>query len=185
MVDRDESMVIRPATVADAEVVARLGAETFMETFGHLYTPQDLAAFLAASRTASFYADLLRDPAVFILLAVSRADERAIGYAVAGNCKLPVPDLERQAGEVRELYVLAEFQKHKLGTKLLTAALDWLDAQQRTPLYVGVWSGNEGAQRLYARFGFEKVGEYGFAVGDQVDREYILKRMELEVANTH
>lgn len=55
MVDRDESMVIRPATVADAEVVARLGAETFMETFGHLYTPQDLAAFLAASRTASFY----------------------------------------------------------------------------------------------------------------------------------
>jgi RNA polymerase sigma factor (sigma-70 family) len=36
----------RPATLADAPALAALGAETFIAAFGHLYTPEDLAAFL-------------------------------------------------------------------------------------------------------------------------------------------
>ena len=32
-------------------------------------------------------------------------------------------------------------------------------------LWIGVWSENLGAQRFYARYGFEKVGEYEFSVG--------------------
>jgi RimJ/RimL family protein N-acetyltransferase len=39
-----------------------------------------------------------------------------------------------------------------------------------------VWSENHGAQRFYAREGFEKVGEYGFKVGRTVDHEFILRR---------
>jgi RimJ/RimL family protein N-acetyltransferase len=54
--------------------------------------------------------------------------------------------------------------------------LEWLAAQGYSPLYVGVWSGNSGAQRLYGRFGFEKIGEYDFPVGEHLDREYILRR---------
>jgi RimJ/RimL family protein N-acetyltransferase len=42
---------------------------------------------------------------------------------------------------------------------------------------VGVWSENVGAQRLYARYGFEKIGEYDFPVGAQLDREFILKQV--------
>jgi diamine N-acetyltransferase len=58
----------------------------------------------------------------------------------------------------------------------LSQALAWLDARGRLPLYVGVWSQNLGAQRLYGRFGFHKVGEYDFPVGRHVDREFILER---------
>jgi diamine N-acetyltransferase len=39
-----------------------------------------------------------------------------------------------------------------------------------------VWSENLGAQRFYGRYGFDKVGEYGFVVGKTIDREFILKR---------
>jgi hypothetical protein len=39
-----------------------------------------------------------------------------------------------------------------------------------------VWSENHGAQRLYARYGFDKIGEYGFPVGQTIDREFILKQ---------
>lgn len=38
---------IRRATVEDAQVLSDLAARTFTETFGHLYPPEDLAAFLA------------------------------------------------------------------------------------------------------------------------------------------
>jgi ribosomal protein S18 acetylase RimI-like enzyme len=54
--------------------------------------------------------------------------------------------------------------------------LEWLSAQGHTPIYIGVWSENYGAQRFYWRYGFNKVGEYGFRVGGTVDHEFILKR---------
>ena len=40
-------MILRPATIADAPALAKLGAETFVAAFGHLYREKDLAAFLA------------------------------------------------------------------------------------------------------------------------------------------
>ena len=49
------------------------------------------------------------------------------------------------------------------------------DVGPRT-LWIGVWSENYGAQRLYARHGFEIVGEYSFMVGDHADRELITRR---------
>lgn len=166
---------LRLATAADVPAIARLGAATFVETFGSMYAPEDLSAFLSGSRSETVYAALLQEQDVSIWLAELEG-AGPVGYAVAGNCKLPVANLEAEAGEVRELYVLADYQQHRLGTQLLTAALQWLAARNRAPLYVGVWSENYGAQRLYGRFGFEKAGEYDFPVGCHVDREFILKQ---------
>ena len=167
--------IIRRAGAADAQALSVLGAATFTETFAYLYAPEDLAEFLSRSHSPAAYGKLLADPAVATWLALA-ADGEAIGYAVAGSCKLPVKHLEERAGEIRQLYVLARCQKLHLGTRLLVTTLDWLAAGRRDPLYVGVWSENLGAQRLYARFGFEKVGEHGFPVGRQIDREFILRR---------
>ena len=54
-------------------------------------------------------------------------------------------------------------------------SLDWLEKPGRM-LWIGVWSENFGAQKLYGRLGFEKVGEYEFPVGGTRDREFILRR---------
>lgn len=171
----DTGAVIRPAKSADIPALARLATATFTETFGQLYAPEDLTAFLAEARTESAYARLLSDPEVFVCLATEQGGV-PIGYVVAGGCKLPVENLEPAAGEIRELYVRADQHNRRLGSRLLTSALEWLAARRRSPVYVGVWSGNTGAQRLYGRFGFEKVGEYDFPVGRQMDRELILRR---------
>lgn len=166
---------IRRALLSDAPALAELGAATFTETFAYLYAPDDLAEFLATSHSQTAWERHLSDPAVAIWLAgVNGAPP--VGYVVAGSCKLPVRDLEDNAGEIRQLYVRAAYHGHGLGTKLLVTALDWLAAVKRSPLYVGVWSQNYGAQRLYGRFGFEKVGEYEFAVGRQRDQEFILRQ---------
>jgi ribosomal protein S18 acetylase RimI-like enzyme len=166
---------IRRATPADVPALAELGAATFVETFGHLYTREDLADFLASGHSPAYYERALAEPGAAFWIA-GRAGEPPLGYAVAGPCKLPVPALEPGAGEIRRLYVRAAGQGDGLGSRMLAMALDWLVAQRHAPLYVGVWSGNTGAQRLYQRFGFAKVGEYEFPVGRQLDREFILKR---------
>ena len=173
--DTVSSPTIRRATSGDTAALAELGATTFVEAFGHLYTKEDLAAFLAKAHAEATYRRLIEDPNAAIWLATT-GSAPPIGYVVAGSCKLPVKDLEPSAGEIRQLYVRAGVQTHGVGSRLLVTALDWLAAQRRTPLYVGVWSENLGAQRLYQRFGFEKIGEYRFAVGKQLDLEFILKQ---------
>jgi ribosomal protein S18 acetylase RimI-like enzyme len=166
---------IRRATPIDAQSLAVLGATTFTETFGHLYPPKDLQAFLLASHSVDAWARALADPHRAVWIA-SLADASAIGYLTVGPCKLPVENREPTAGEIQQLYVLAKHHNLRLGTRLMELGLEWLIAQGRTPLYIGVWSENPGAQRFYGRYGFYKVGEYGFPVGDIVDREFILKR---------
>ncbi len=170
-----DDLSIRRARGEDAIALAALGRATFVETFGHLYAHEDLAAFLGSVHSAATYERLLSQPEIAIWLA-GPVDRQYVGYLVAGPCKLPVPDREESAGEIRQLYLRRAAQGRGLGTRLLVTAFEWLAANGRAPLYVGVWSQNFGAQRLYYRHGFEKIGEYDFPVGRHLDREFILKR---------
>ena len=52
----------------------------------------------------------------------------------------------------------------------------WMEANTDGPLWIGVWSGNLKAQKLYAAHGFEKAGEYQYPVGAWMDDEFILRR---------
>ena len=165
---------VRRATEKDAGALAHLAETTFTETFGHLYPPEDLTAYVASTYTEETSLRTLRDSRMAYWLAGAEG-EPAAGFALAGYCKLPVPNLEPTAGELRQLYVRSAHQNQRLGTQLFAAALAWLEAHY-SPLYVGVWSENRGAQRFYGRYGFVKIGEYGFPVGRTVDREFILKR---------
>jgi diamine N-acetyltransferase len=168
------SAVIRRATPNDASALAALGAATFSETFGHLYPPEDLQAFLTTHSVAA-WDSVLRDQRTAVWTAELN-DGTQVGYIVVGPCKLPVESCEPTAGEIKQLYVLARHHNLRLGTRLMELGLEWLAVQQRNPIYIGVWSENYGAQRFYARYGFSKVGEYGFRVGNTVDHEFILKR---------
>ena len=167
-------LTIRRATTADAETLAGLGARTFAETFGHLYPPDDLAAFLAdAHGLARTQADLA-DPRQAIWIAEAAGEP--VGYALAGPCALPHPDVDDTCGELKRLYLLKAWQNGGTGARLFEAAEAWLLAQGATSLWIGVWSQNFGAQRFYARRGYRKVGEYDFPVGRTLDREFILRR---------
>ena len=99
-----------------------------------------------------------------------------IGYVTACPAHLPHPDVAPGDGEVQRLYILRGHQGGGHGTTLLRTALEWLERDGPRTLWIGVWSENYGAQRFYARHGFEIVGEYSFMVGDHADREFITRR---------
>jgi GNAT superfamily N-acetyltransferase len=165
---------IRRAGPADAEALSAIGTATFVETFGHLYPPSDLAAFLAEAYGLERTRADLADPrkASWIV----EAGGQVVGYALAGPCALPHPGVTPACGELKRLYLLEAWQNGGLGRRLFDETLAWLQSAGPRAVWIGVWSGNHGAQRFYGRQGFDKVGEYGFHVGNTVDREYILKR---------
>lgn len=170
------SATIRRAGLADAETLSAIGAETFAETFGHLYPPEDLAYFLAHAYSLDSTLADLNDPTRAAWLVED--DGRAVGYALAGLCTLPHPDVTDDCGELKRIYLRKSHQGGGLGGRLLATSLSWLERAGPRQLWIGVWSENYGAQRLYGRLGFEKVGEYFFDVGETHDLEFILRRRQ-------
>jgi ribosomal protein S18 acetylase RimI-like enzyme len=165
---------IRRAVAADAPAVAAIGAATFAETFAHLYPPEDLQHFLSTAHCLEAATADLSDPAKAIW--VVEADGRTIGYALAGPCDLPHPDVTPACGELKRIYVEKASQGGGLGVRLMEETLAWLERDGPRRLWIGVWSQNLGAQKLYQRYGFEKIGEYEFRVGASRDHEFILRR---------
>ncbi|MDP3855890.1 GNAT family N-acetyltransferase [Phenylobacterium sp.] len=166
--------IIRRARLDEAEIVADIGARTFRETFAHLYDPGDLAEFLADAYSLERTRADLADPTKAIWLV--ETDGVVIGYALAGPCGLPHPDVTTACGELKRLYLVKGAQNGGAGGRLFAQTLAWLLQDGPRDLWIGVWSENYGAQRFYERHGFSRVGEYGFQVGSTTDREFILRR---------
>lgn len=169
------SLTIRRATLDDAAALSRIGIETFDETFGHLYPPEDLARFFASAYGLEKTRRDLADPDKAAWLVES--DGKVVGHALAGPCDLPHPDVTPSCGELKRLYILKAYHGGGTGTRLLNTVFDWLLEKGPRTLWIGVWSENYGAQRLYGRMGFEKVGDYIFPVGATQDREFILRKL--------
>lgn len=167
-------MRIRRATLDDAEAVTRIASATFTETFGHLYPDEDLRDFLVETYSIERARIVLAHPDYAIWLLDHEGE--VIGHAAAGPCGLPHPQVQPGDGELKRLYLLKAHQSCGWGSRLFETALQWLERDGPTTLWIGVWSENFGAQRFYARYGFEKVGEYEFPVGRVRDLEFILRR---------
>src|SRR5688572_22178246 len=108
MHDEASFPIIRRAALEDAEQLAQLGAATFTETFGHLYPPEDLQSFLLSAHSVDNWRKTLADPNIAVWVAEVESG-RKIGFIGVGTCKLPVHSLEATAGEIQQLYVLAEY----------------------------------------------------------------------------
>ena len=165
---------LRIANTADATALSLLGAETFRDTFGAMYPPEDLAAFLEEMHTPEAWSKLLTKPDHRTWIA--EVGTQPVAYAVAGPCKLPHPEVTPSAGELQRLYVHRSQQGSGLGKQLFEETMRWLEAEGRRPIWIGVYSENHRAQNLYLSRGFQKVGEYEFPVGKTRDREFILRR---------
>ncbi len=168
------SFALRRAGRADAPAVAALFHRSFTATFGHLYPPEDLAAFLATCPEERFAAELA-DPGFATLLGEDAAG-RLLGYSTIGPQALGLPATARRRIVLRQLYLEEEAKGSGLAQALLSWALDEASARGFDEILLTVWIGNQRARRLYEAFGFREIGRYPFHVGATVDDDRILAR---------
>lgn len=164
------TIAFRPATPTDAPLLAELGAATFVETFGHLYRPEDLATFLRV-HTAESWAGELDDPRYAVT--IGEADGAAVAYAKLGPAKLPFTPLDG-AIELRQFYVRAPHHGSGVAATMMAWVVGEARAREATALYLSVFVDNARARRFYERHGFERVGSYAFMVGEQADEDDVM-----------
>ena len=155
-------------------MLCALAERTFVETFGHLYPPQDLADYLASAYPPELQRRQLQsgDYAAWLL----EVGGEPVGFAFAGPCGLPHAEVQPGDLELKRLYLRRSQQNGGWGAKLFAEAEDWMRRNGPAAIWIGVWSGNEGAQRFYARHGYLKAGEYLYPVGEARDLEFILRK---------
>ena len=169
-------MILRPATAADIAALSQLGIDSFVAKFGQLYSPQDLAAFLDETHSHDALAAELANPDRLYRL----AEEGGVllGYAKLGlKCGFPDHARGSKVLELKQLYTAANATGSGVGGALMDWAMAEVRARGADEVQLSVFSGNGGAQRFYARYGFEKVADHTFRVGEQLDHEYLFARM--------
>ena len=164
-------MIYRDATEADLPAIDALFRESFTATFGHLYDPEDLAAFFAGFTPEAWAAEFAQADLDFHL-----AED---GEGLAGFVKISDLEMPAEAGdcpiELRQLY-LAERAK---GSGAAQTLIEWAIAQARArgakEMWLSVYVDNHRARRFYERYGFEDRGPYAFMVGDHADEDRMMR----------
>ncbi len=167
-------MILRDALPDDAEPLGELGRAAFCAAFEHLYHPADLAAFLEQVYAPAAVAGDIADPAIMHQLAVDEGSG-----ALTGFVKLKHPGGYPGHSDAANPLTLAQLYTApaRCGEGIGAALMDWALAQARArgadAVQLSVWSENYGAQRFYQRYGFTKIADIDFYVGNTRDDEFL------------
>jgi ribosomal protein S18 acetylase RimI-like enzyme len=170
-------MMLRDATAQDAPALAALGRRAFCASFAHLYCAEDLNTFLEASHTEAKVVAEVVDPGMRVRLALDE-DGQLLGF-----CKLVMasgwPEHARTSRviELKQLYTDPAVTGRGIGAALMDWAVVEAIAFGAGEIQLSVYSENPGAQRFYARYGFAKVADIHFMVGNQRDEEYLFAKV--------
>lgn len=170
-------MILREATPADVSALSALAIASFNAKFAHLYSTENLTAFLTENLSEpAITAELVNPGRVYRL---AEGDDGALlGYAKIGlTCGFPDHARGSRVMELKQLYTAPEATGKGIGGALMDWAMDQFAARAADEAQLSVYAHNEGAHRFYRRYGFDKVADITFKVGDQLDPEFLFAQM--------
>jgi ribosomal protein S18 acetylase RimI-like enzyme len=165
---------IRNASIEDAALLASLGREAFLRTFGDQNTPEDMALYLNASFGEAIQSAEIRQPGSLFLIA--EIEGQPAGYARLLSGSMDTCIKGRQVIELVRLYAMERWIGKGIGSALMQACLEEGRQQGHDVIWLGVWEKNQRAIAFYQRWGFEVVGTHVFMLGEDIQTDFIMQR---------
>ena len=169
-------LIIRQASVVDAQVLTDLAYTTFWDAFAHhpKNAPDDLNHYMRqAFNQEQLAAELADEKNIFL---IAELDGEAAGYS-----KIIIDNIEPgiTADRPIELSRLYSHQKHLgqgVGQSLMDACFERAREEGRDVMWLGVWEYNPRAQRFYEKNGFRVVGSHVFQLGKDAQTDLLMQR---------
>lgn len=174
-----ETISIRLARPADATPLSILGARTFSDTFGPYTPPADLATYLATAYTPERQAAEISDVNGVMLVVETNPVEGTpilIGYAYLGRGSTPAVVTGPDPLELKRFYIDVPWHGRGVAHTLMQKVLQYAAQLRARTLWLGVWEHNTRAFAFYRKYGFQRVGEHVFPVGNDPQVDWLLVR---------
>lgn len=167
-------MTIRPLTTADIPALRALAIRIYSETFGHLNSPENLAAFIESDYSVARFEEEFRQPGSLYYFA--EEDGNVLGYLRLRDSHEVDHLLGPNTIELHRIYVDGQYHGMNVGNALMEFAINIAKEKKVDWLWLGVWEKNPRAQRFYERWGFEKFSEHIFQMGDDAQTDWLLRK---------
>ena len=165
---------IREATSEDAVMIAQLSRSTFYETFAADNTKEDMDKFMTEQFTEESLTKEVGSAGNVFLLAY--ADGNVAGYARLRERSDRLLDYKPTI-EIARIYTKQEYIGKGIGAKLMERCIAYARMLEKQVVWLGVWEKNQRAIEFYLKFGFEKFGEADFVLGNDVQRDWLMKKV--------
>jgi diamine N-acetyltransferase len=166
---------IRIATIEDAEILAKIGWQSFHEAFAEhpKNDPDDMKIYMdEAFDVETISAELSEKDSVWF---IAEAEGEAIGYAKLKTNSREEGILGKNPIELCRLYNLQKFIGNGYGKALMLKCLEFARENGHDTFWLGVWEFNYNAQKFYAKFGLEKCGEHVFQLGSDPQTDWLME----------
>jgi GNAT superfamily N-acetyltransferase len=165
---------IRFAGIDEADLVALISRQTFYDTFAAQNSKENMDMHMAQYYATEIIRAELEDPCHVFLLAYE--DDRLAGYAKMNeHFKEESKDLDKPI-EIERIYSVKEMIGKGVGKKLMEECLAIAHEKNKKEIWLGVWESNQRAIEFYTRWGFEKFGDHNFPVGNDPQKDWLMKR---------
>jgi diamine N-acetyltransferase len=172
------ALVIREATVEDARLIADISHQTFYETFAPYNSTENMDKFLNQQFTRGKLMLEVGAKENTFLLAYNGND--IAGYVKIRDERIPSGLGNVNALEIARIYAMTNQIGKGVGAVLMQFCIDIARQRNKEWLWLGVWEKNERAIEFYKKWGFEKFDETDFLLGDDMQRDWLMKkRIEL------
>lgn len=171
----DKPLNIRMATPEDAPMIAELSRSTFYDTFASQNTPENMEKFMNEQFTYdSLVQEVCSPDNIFIIV---EAGDKVAGYARMRE-SAPPPSLDELPSiEIARIYALQSMIGKGVGNALMKKCVEIAFEMGKRVVWLGVWEQNQRAIQFYNRWGFEKFDEHNFVLGDDVQTDWLMRKM--------
>ena len=168
------NLSIRLATKDDAVLIADVSRKTFYDTFAADNTKEDMDKFLSEQFTKGRL--IMEVGAAENIFFLAYIDGAVAGYVKLREGKQPDELKDLNAMEIARLYVLKEFIGQRVGAALMKECISIAKGKGKEVIWLGVWENNKRAIEFYSKWGFDKFSECDFLLGEDVQRDWLMKK---------
>ncbi len=164
---------IRKAVEKDYEILANLGAKTFLQTYQDKVEASDISSYVKSVFNKAKTLKEIKNPYFTILIVLK--NDKPVGYAKLLKSEIPKGSRKFNGIELVRLYVLKNYTRQKIGSKLLKECIKIAKKKKFKFIWLGVWEKSHNAIAFYRKSGFKKFGHYKFNFGTKIHNDLLMK----------